>query len=64
MDVDRGEIERQSDFEERAAEFRNSWEEVYRVATELSGPPVASDVEVVWKNPQVRSMNEPAPEGL
>lgn len=52
--MDREEIERQSDPEERAAEFRNSWEEVYRVAAELSGHPVASDAEVVWKDPQVR----------
>lgn len=49
-----------SKIEEREGELGNSWEEVYRMVGDLLGSPVARDCEVVWKDPQFRSMNEMA----
>ncbi len=49
-----------SKIEEREAEFGNSWEEVYRMVGDLTGHKIGFDAEVVWKDPQFRSMNEMA----
>lgn len=43
---------------ERAVEFGNSWEQVYRLMSVVSGNQVADDAEVLWKDPQFRSLAE------
>lgn len=45
---------------ERETETGNSWERVYRQVGKLSGRTVARDAEVIWSDPQFRSMNEMA----
>lgn len=43
---------------ERAVEFGNSWEMVYSLMSEVTGHPVGPDSEVMWIDPQFRSLSE------
>lgn len=45
---------------EREQEFGESWEAVYRLAGKVSGAEVPADCEVVWKDPQFRTLTEMA----
>lgn len=45
---------------ERNAELGSSWERVYRLAAKVAGSAVSVDAEVIWTDPQFRSMNEMA----
>lgn len=45
---------------EREQEFGESWERVYRLAAKTQGRTIGTDAEVVWKNPQFRSLTEMA----
>lgn len=43
---------------ERTVEFGNSWENVYRLMSQISGNKVGDDAVVLWKDPQFRSLGE------
>jgi Phage portal protein, SPP1 Gp6-like len=43
---------------ERAIEFGESWELVYQLAGKVMGREVPDDCEVVWQNPQFRTLTE------
>lgn len=45
---------------ERANEFGASWEQVYRLAGKVIGEVVADDAEVIWADPQFRTLTEKA----
>lgn len=45
---------------EREQEFGESWEAVYRLAGRVIGADVPADAEVIWKDPQFRSLTEMA----
>lgn len=45
---------------EREHEFGESWERVYRQTAKLKGKKVDHDAEVLWRDPQFRSLNEMA----
>lgn len=45
---------------ERSLEFGASWEQVYRLAGKLIGEDVPTDAEVIWANPQFRTLTEKA----
>jgi Phage portal protein, SPP1 Gp6-like len=45
---------------EREQEFGESWEAVYRLAGKVIGADVPLDAEVIWKNPQFRTLTEMA----
>jgi len=47
-----------SKIEEREQEFGNSWETVYKLVGDMIGTKVASDCEVIWRDPQFRSSLE------
>jgi hypothetical protein len=43
---------------ERATEFGNSWEQVYGLMSQVTGTTPADDAEVLWRDPQFRSLSE------
>jgi hypothetical protein len=43
---------------ERATEFGESWELVYQLAGKVMGKEIPDDCEVVWQNPQFRTLTE------
>jgi hypothetical protein len=43
---------------ERAIEFGESWELVYQLAGKVMGKEIPDDCEVVWQNPQFRTLTE------
>jgi hypothetical protein len=43
---------------ERETEFGESWESVYRLAAKVQGREVADDAEVIWRDPQFRTLTE------
>ncbi len=43
---------------ERSIEFGNAWEQVYRLMSQVTGTQVAVDAEVLWADPQFRSLGE------
>jgi hypothetical protein len=43
---------------EREQEFGESWEAVYRLAGKVMGATVPADAEVIWKDPQFRTLTE------
>jgi hypothetical protein len=45
---------------ERATEFGESWEMVYQLAGKIQGTEIPSDCEVIWQNPQFRTLTEMA----
>jgi hypothetical protein len=45
---------------EREQEFGESWEAVYRLAGKVLGAEIAEDAEVIWKDPQFRTLTEMA----
>lgn len=45
---------------EREQEFGESWEAVYRLAGKVLGKTVPDDAEVIWKDPQFRTLTEMA----
>lgn len=45
---------------EREQEFGESWESVYRLAGKVLGVDVPADAEVIWKDPQFRTLTEMA----
>lgn len=45
---------------EREHEFGESWERVYRLAAKTQGRTISQDAEVLWQNPQFRSLTEMA----
>ena len=45
---------------ERMIEFGESWERVYRMVARQQGREISSDAEVLWKDPQFRSLTERA----
>lgn len=45
---------------ERLTEFSASWEQVYRLAGKVIGEDVPQDAEVIWADPQFRSLTEKA----
>jgi len=45
---------------EREQEFGESWEAVYRLAGKVIGVDVAQDAEVIWRDPQMRTLTEMA----
>lgn len=45
---------------ERAIEFGESWELVYQLAGKVMGQDVPNDCEVIWTNPQFRTLTEMA----
>jgi hypothetical protein len=45
---------------EREQEFGESWEAVYRLAGKVLGVDVPQDAEVIWKDPQFRTLTEMA----
>lgn len=45
---------------EREQEFGESWEAVYRLAGKVIGASVPEDCEVIWKDPQFRTLTEMA----
>jgi hypothetical protein len=45
---------------ERQAEFGESWEKVYRLVGKRQGRKIPDDAEVIWRDPQFRSLNEMA----
>jgi hypothetical protein len=53
-----------SKVQERQAEFGEAWESVYRLVGMRAGRKISDDAEVLWKNPQFRSMTEMASAAL
>ncbi len=49
-----------SKVEERSTEFGESWELVYQLAGRITGKNVPDDCEVIWKDPQFRTLTEKA----
>lgn len=49
-----------SKINERCTEFGASWETVYRLAGKLIGEEVPDDAEVIWQDPQFRTLTEKA----
>lgn len=49
---------------EREIEFGESWEKVYRLAGKVVGTDIPNDAEVVWKDPQFRTMADLAAAGV
>jgi hypothetical protein len=45
---------------EREQEFGESWEAVYRLAGKVLGTEIPNDAEVIWKDPQFRTLTEMA----
>lgn len=45
---------------ERATEFGESWELVYRLAGKVQGSELPADCEVIWQDPQFRTLTEMA----
>jgi hypothetical protein len=45
---------------EREFEFGESWERVYRLVGRIMGRTISTDAEVLWKDPQFRSLTEMA----
>jgi hypothetical protein len=45
---------------EREQEFGESWEAVYRLAGKVLGIDISDDAEVIWKDPQFRTLTEMA----
>lgn len=43
---------------ERSIEFGNSWELVYGLMSQVAGTKTADDAQVLWKDPQFRSLGE------
>jgi hypothetical protein len=43
---------------ERSIEFGNSWEQVYALMSQVTGRSVEDDAEVIWADPQFRSLSE------
>ncbi|GAA0632225.1 hypothetical protein GCM10010174_61550 [Kutzneria viridogrisea] len=47
-----------SKVQEREQEFGESWEAVYRLAGKVQGREVPDDAEVIWRDPQFRTLTE------
>lgn len=43
---------------ERSVEFGEAWEQVYRLAGYITGQDIAEDAEVIWIDPQFRTLTE------